>query len=275
MKYLKNGKAVEVVSQLPDNRGFVVSDYIQTFDEETSEPVLELDDRVHIVKRVFDKAPTEVVDAEYAAAEQRLQETVTKISEARNELRIVEQERKAVLSKLQQMPALRRLEAWIDGKVTHFVTSSYGHIKVVPKNEMICDGDSGNRGRLADARLKLVTLFGDADQSLMWGANKYRDGSGSTDTECHLCCSEQEAKELAATMIDRDLASKENEYWMESLIDSADKIGHAIDERYRNILAMKKSEKAHKAVEEARKKLADAEKQLAGFTIPVMAGESA
>jgi chromosome segregation ATPase len=270
MKYLRNGQVVEILCELPDQRGFVVLKYY-----DNPEGGQYLDDQKKVVERVYDSPPVEHIDKRVREAEAKLRDLEGAIHNANRELRTVEQERKAILGKLQQMPALRRLEAWIDGKVTHFVTSSYGHIEVVPKNKMICDGDSGNRGRLADGRMKLVTLFGDADGSLMWGANQYRDGSGSTNTECHLCCSEQEAKELAATMIDRDLASKENEYWMESLIDSADKIGHAIDERYRNILAMKKSEKAHKAVEEARKKLADAEKQLAGFTIPVMTGESA
>jgi hypothetical protein len=73
MKYLKNGKAVEVVSVLPDGQGFVVRDYFETFGDVDGEPLLELDERVHIVKRVFDEAPTEKIHAENEADEKLLQ----------------------------------------------------------------------------------------------------------------------------------------------------------------------------------------------------------
>lgn len=261
MKYLKNGKAVEVVSELPDGQGFVVRDYFQSCDEETGERVLELDERVHIVKRVYDKAPTEKVDAEYASAEQRLAEIVGKISESRNERRVVEQERKAILSKLEQMPALHRLENWIDGKVTHFVTLSYGTVSILTKDELRCDSESNYRERRAPVRWKLITLFGDANGNLMWEANKYSDGSGSWSGECWMCCSEEEARVLAAQVIDRELLPERN-YYRANLIKSADAIGHQIDPKHRTLVneakraeLQNKFDKKNTEIEELRKLL--------------------
>jgi hypothetical protein len=260
MKYLKNGKAVEVVSVLPDGQGFVVRDYFETFGDVDGEPILELDERVHIVKRVFDEAPTEKIHAEYEAAEKRLQEVINKISEARTELRIVEQERKAVLSKLEQMPALRRLEAWIDGKVTHFVTYNYGRVSVLKKDELK-SGDEENRYRRGPEKLKLLTLFGDTEGNLIWEANKYRDGSGSWGLECWMCCSEEEAKKIAAEVIDRELLP-DRVYYRDSLIKSADDIGHAIDPKHRVLCNEEKRTELQKAWHSRKEELEKVEKQL-------------
>lgn len=267
MKYLKNGKAVEVVSVLQDGHGFVVRDYFETFGEVDGEPVLELDDRVHIVKRVFDDAPTEKIHAEVAEAQQRLADIVGKISEARNELRVVEQERKAVLAKLQQMPALKRLEDWVDGKVTHFVTLSYGTVSILTKDELRCDSESNYRERRAPVRWKLITLFGDANGNLMWEANKYSDGSGSWSCECWMCCSEEEARVLAAQVIDRELLPERN-YYRESLIKSADKIGHQIDPKHRNLANESKREELLKKFASRKQELEEVEKQLLALNPP-------
>jgi hypothetical protein len=267
MKYLKNGKAVEVVSVLPDGQGFVVRDYFETFGDVDGEPVLELDDRVHIVKRVYDKAPTEKVDAEFASAEQRLADIVGKISEARNELRVVEQERKSVLLKLQQMPALRRLEDWVDGKVTHFVTVDYGRVRVLTKEELKCEGDEADRYRRAPCRLKLVTLFGESGGNLMWNASEYRDGSGNCNVECYMCCSEAEAKAMAAQRIDREL-SADKVTWLEELIKSADTLGHPIDSKHREILRQDKRERAQNALNQKNKEIEELRKQLLAIDPP-------
>jgi hypothetical protein len=266
MKYLKNGKAVEVVSVLPDGQGFVVRDYFETFGEVDGEPVLEVDDRVHIVKRVFDEAPTEKIHAEVAEAQQRLADIVGKISEARNELRVVEQERKTVLLKLQQVPALRRLEDWIDGKVTHFVTLSYGTVSIIPKDEMICDSDAEDKWR-RPKRLKLITLFGDSGGDLMWRASQYRDGSSSLDKACHLCCSEEEARTLAAQIIDHEL-SAERVVWREDLIKSADRIGHPIDGKHREIVVADNKQRIQNQFDQKKKEIAELEKQLLAIDSP-------
>lgn len=269
MKYLKNGKAVEVVSELPDGQGFVVRDYFETFGDVDGEPVLELDDRVHIVKRVYDKAPTEKVDAEFASAEQRLADIVGKISEARNELRVVEQERKSILSKLEQMPALHRLENWIDGKVTHFVTLSYGHVSVLTKDEMKCESNRSSRWNRPPVSLKLITLFGDTDGNLMWEANKYSDGSSSSSVTCWMCCSEHEARVLAVQVIDSELSAAEVS-WRESLIESADKFGHQVDPKHRAIAYEHKRSELAKQWNSRKQELDKVEKQLLALNPPAV-----
>jgi len=267
MKYLKNGKAVEVVSVLPDGQGFVVRESIQVIDLDTGEQSRELCDRLQVVKRVFDKAPTTVMDAEYEAAEQRLGNIVRKIADATLELRVVEQDRKAVLSKLQQMPALKRLEDWIDGKVTHFVTLSYGTVSVLTKDELKCASESNYRERRAPVRWKLITLFGDANGNLIWEANKYSDGSGSWSCECWMCCSEEEARVLAAQVIDRELLPERN-YYRESLIKSADKIGHPIDPKHRNLANEEKRAELLKKFASRKQELDELEKQLLALNPP-------
>jgi hypothetical protein len=260
MKYLRNGQAVDVVCELPNQLGFVVQKYYDNPDGGQY-----LDDQKKVVERVYDSPPVEHIDKRVRDAETKLRDLEGAIHNANRELRTVEQERKAILTKLQQVPALRRLEAWIDGKVTHFVTVNWRSVQVLTKAELICQSDAEDRHRRPPGRMKLVTLFGDTNGDINWNVNQYRDGSGSSEQECFMCCSEEEAKTKAAEIIDekfREVDSGKPDAWLGDLIKSAEAIGHPVADRYREIVKQAKIDDLQKKVINARQALENIEKQM-------------
>lgn len=266
MKYLFNGQAVEFVSELPDGRGFVVDQFVQ--DEETGEPVMS--GMMHIVEKVFDKPPIGYIDKMVREAEEKLAEVLERLESAKKDLRETVSQRKQLFDKLEQVPALRRLEDFIDGKITHVVSRQYGQIHITPIGEVICDSD---RECLRNPkRLKLMTLYGEQPGNLSFRINKYRDGSGSdaSEYEAFPCCSEEEAKQQAGLLIEEQLADARG-YYLEESVKSADKIGHPVPDGIREVIRLNNIEKKRNEVEEARKKLHDAEQQLMKIVNPVAA----
>lgn len=256
MMYLKDGRECELVCEIPDGAGFVVSVY--QHDSETGDAYLNGTHK--IVKAVFEKPPIDRIAQEYSDLEKQLRTKRSELHEVNRELSKAENERKRLLDKLKQVPGLQRLEDWIDGKVTHFVTVDYGRVTVVPKAEMSCGEDSGRRSYIPK-RIKLITLFGESDGTLVWNANQYRDGSGSHSTECYLCCSEEEAREVAGQIIEREWSS-EKVHHLQYLINSADIIGHPVPEHLREKAKAYKAEDLLRQLESRRKELEKVEAEL-------------
>ncbi len=263
MKYLFNGQAVEFVSELPDGRGFVVDQFVE--DEQTGEPVVS--GMMHIVEKVFDKPPIGYIDKMVREAEEKLAEVLGRLESAKKNLRETVSQRKQLFDKLEQVPALRRLEDFIDGKITHVVSRQYGHIHIMPIGEVICDSDREYRRN--PKRLKLMTLYGEQPGNLSFRINKYKDGSGSdaSEYEAFPCCSEEEAKQQAGLLIEEQLA-EEKGYYREEAVKAADKIGHPVADSIRESVRMKQVEKKRKEVEEARQRLESAEKNLETLVSP-------
>lgn len=225
MKYLANGQAVELIAQLPDGRS-VIDEYFE--DSETGETFV--CGSPYVVEQVYDNSPLPLFVNEVKECQAELDSLSKKLSSIRKEIREATEERSRILNKLKQVPALRRIEDFIDGKITHVVSESYGRVEMIPIKELVCESDQYYKQK--PPKLKLITMFGNGDGSLSFGVNKYKDGSGS-DCEAVLCCSEQDAIEAATELIkaslDKDIG---NGYWLESAIESAKRIGIDIEPRY-------------------------------------------
>jgi hypothetical protein len=266
MKYLSDGHAVEVVATLPMDRGFVVDPCVE--DAETGEPVLL--GELMIVDDVYDKPPIEYIDSQIRDKQMKLNAVHEELRLIEQECRLAQAERKRLLEKLKQLPALRRIEEFLDGKITHVVSSQYGRIHITPIDEMVCDSDREYRHN--PKSLKLMTLYGQQPGELSFRVNKYKDGSGSSSSEYEAfpCCSEEEAKSLAGKLIDEQIADARG-YYLEESVKSADKIGHPVPDGLREVIRLNNIEKKRNEVEEARKKLHDAEQQLMKIVNPVAA----
>lgn len=82
--------------------------------------------RIETVGRVFATAPIEVIDAEIVKRQSKLDDLTARALEKHRELTTLEREQKDRMAHLQQHEELRQLEAWLAGKITHFVTAG-GH----------------------------------------------------------------------------------------------------------------------------------------------------
>lgn len=267
MKYLSDGHAVEVVAKLPMDRGFVVDPCVE--DTETGEPVLL--GELMIVDDVYDKPPVEWIDRDIIDRNMKLHQAEENLRLIREELRLAEVERKRIVDKLKQVPALRRIEDFLDGKITHVVSKQYGRVHVMTAEELVDEEDRQYRRK--PLRYKLMTLFGEESGNLSFRINQYRDGSGHSDYVAHPCCSEEEARQVAGRLIDEQLQDPRGNYVAES-IESADRIGHPVPDSVREALQTKRVEREREAVENARKQLKDAEARLSLLSNPEHAVES-
>lgn len=219
------------------------------------------------------KPPTAAIVAEVLKAENELKRIKDAIVEATTEARNAEKQNADRLAKLKRFSALSRIEEFLEGKITHFVTRpQYGGRILVQTFEetMHCKNDYG----LFDGDLKLLSLFGtrkynpehgNAKGDLLWKVNQYYDGSGSGWHIVQPCISEDEAKAVAAGWLEerwaehRSLKDKQTRsHWLKDYIESAEKIGLTVpDDIIADFEAKKKSD-AEAAIQKAKDELAKA-----------------
>lgn len=258
MKYLKNGQAVEVLSEVP-GVGFVVDPYLE--DQDTG--VTWLSGSPKIVRKVYDSVPIDHLHAEYKSLQDKIDAMKLELAVLSNDMRDSEKERKRILERLNQLPHLKRIEDFIDGKFTHVVVEQYGKIYVKDKESLYDQSDRA--WRRGPGKIKLVTLFGDSAGNLEWNINRYTDGSGFGECVAFFCQSEEEAKNRAAEIIamrlKQTLAEAKGRY-LGDLIESAERIGIEVEEQYLQAHRAASIEQAKKEHQELVKKTAEAEKKL-------------
>jgi hypothetical protein len=126
---------------------------------------------------------------------------MTDLSAKKQEAHQILTEYNAAISKLKQMPALKRIEDFISGKITHFVICGHGDVKIAPFAEaMMENSDRWNKPT------KLLTLFGETSGELQWRINRYSDGSGSNH-DVIPATSLEDANEAAAGYISAQIKS--------------------------------------------------------------------
>jgi hypothetical protein len=123
--------------------------------------------RIETVDRVFASAPIEVIDAEIVKRQAKLDELTTSALEKSRELAALDKDQRGRMAYLQQHEELRQLEAWLSGKITHFVTahSNSGRIRVLDWDAALAiKSDFGNHRTGTSA----LTLRVGWDKKLAW-----------------------------------------------------------------------------------------------------------
>lgn len=138
--------------------------------------------------RIFSKPPTEVLHKEVQELTDETVRLNEELSKMREDRRSLDTDYKARMAKLQRHEKLKRLEDFLDGKLTHYAKfPEYG----APRVGLIADEKSGDERHTND--LKLLSLFGKSKGDIAWMLNRYYDGSGSNKIDVVPCCSEDEA----------------------------------------------------------------------------------
>lgn len=197
--YTPDGRKAEFVSSLPGG-GFAVMLAYRRYDDSGEEE--EYYDRLGTFPRIFADPPIEVWDASVTKLREQERELREQVAARRNELREVENSAKGIIAKFGRFSALKDLENYLDGKITHFVIVNYGTVTVQEKEATLIQDPE----RAWNKEQKLLTLFGDTKGDLQWRLNQYRDGSGSSNTECYPCTSLEEARAKAGDIIAADFA---------------------------------------------------------------------
>ncbi len=147
------------------------------------EPCLDLEDGPAagspiIVRELFLSPPHYKFHDEITWGEAALLAMRQETRDAREEHKDVEALKAATLGSLAEVEALHRIQDFIDGKITHFLGTTWGAKLITFKDAMETKDEYNCRPN----PLKLLCLFGDSKGNLSWKVSEYRDGSGSWTT---------------------------------------------------------------------------------------------
>jgi hypothetical protein len=182
--YSLNGQKAEYVCAIPDE-GHVVRPYYESIEDDA--PFV---GEAQTWSRVYSKPPTEVLQEEVRRLTFETAKLNAELSQMREERNGLERDYKARMAKLQRHKKLKRLEDFLDGKLTHYAKfPDYGS----PSVSSFVEEKSDDSRYSNDTRL--LSLFGRSNGDIEWKLNQYYDGSGSSRTTVIPCCSEEEAVE--------------------------------------------------------------------------------
>jgi hypothetical protein len=216
--FLERGDEVIYVAQA-GSQHVVIPVYEEREDREPEygEPIL--------VKTVYSEPPVGKRFARIAELDEQIRQAHAALTGIKAETREANKERDALLGRLKQNNALKRIDDFLAGNLTHFVLHGESYVKVLPTAEALKNGNGDNRDGY-DRSLKLVSLFGDTKGDLEWRINEYRDGSGSSWKSAVPFTSEEEATAFAVELMSKKLNDPETKlYHARLLIPYANKLG--------------------------------------------------
>lgn len=125
-----------------------------------------------LVDELFTEAPRQFVDAKIAEAKRELESVRDEVSKARQELYDAQAERRRLVDRLKDIPALQHIERMIEGKFRFVVVEKYSDPKAMTVEEAQKEDSRYSNDR------RLITLKTGKD-GVYWAINAWHDGSGS------------------------------------------------------------------------------------------------
>jgi hypothetical protein len=249
-KYLITGCAVRLVKKL--DIGTLVQDVYESGGEEYT------DERVYLVDKVYDEAPTAKLDEKKKSLESEIEQLKQLKRDLENGLKVIKQSESERLKKYEKHRSLKYLDMYLDNKITHFVfprNIGYRAPCILPIEDARCNGNNK-----WDKDLKLLVLFGSSKGNLEWRINEYKDGSGSYE-QVFLCCSYEEALAVMQTHL------SSLEHVNEDVIKFAEQHGLVLRkelvDKHRELIFMRQA----KEVEELTDKLQKEKQKLEAVTL--------
>jgi hypothetical protein len=242
-KYLSDGNAVTVVRELAE--GYLVQRIYASANEEGEWASGE----VFLVDKVHDQAPTAKQDARLTKLRIEIDELYKTKSNLLEEINTAKKSESARLARYRKYEALRHLDDFIDGKITHYVVKNYSTWEIE-------DINSAKKNEYDRGNTKLLCLHGRSNGDLQWHLYDYSDGSGSHH-EVFPCRSYEEA--LGRVCNELSLLESVNQY----AVKSAEKYGAVLNAKALEDFRQKEHQSLAKIVEAKRTEL---DKALAALT---------
>lgn len=247
--YLVDGSELEIVETTPS--GYVIARQLYESGE-GDEPIY---GEAFVAERVYEAPPLE-------KRHQAVKELQEKADKLRMEISALHDKLTATRSRLDKIakyPDLARLEAYLEGRLTHLVLDHYGW-DIIAIEDAKCDvSDKYCKD------LRLLSLMGRRGGTPEWALNRYSDGSGGHYT-AHPCTSYAEAQQILQTLVDEQAVDATkgsgNIYYLEKIAAAVNKHGIAMPVGVSDLLDALTREKAAKALEDARKKFEAAQSAL-------------
>lgn len=218
---------------------------------------------------VFRTPPAPKLDAETAAAEQRLADARAQLREVEDFIRSFEREEKARMDRIKQHEMLTDLDRYISGEMTHYVATHdyYPSVEIIPLGETLSDYASSSE-------YGLLTLHPSRswDKKVRWSVYyRSKDRYRYSETKTVIpCCGEQAAQEKAREVVHAylkkyaDMEPNRRSY-AEQLVASCQKFGVEVPQWLIDGIAQNKRAELERSIEDHRTKLAEAEQALAAI----------
>lgn len=174
VKYLRNGSAVEVEAEIDGK--FLVRKVFQNHDYDEGDEEYFTSDTLSLVDKIFDNAPTEMLDKNIADLEGIIATLRIERDELGAKLNADKKAYESQLKKFASNAALQKIVDFMEGKITHYVKNEYGYDILTAEEALKYVDGTRERG------LKLITLFGMEKDNYAWRVNEYGDGSGGWTT---------------------------------------------------------------------------------------------
>lgn len=250
MKYLADGRAVEVIRALND--GFLVQ-YYYTNGDCSDEPLYLDRTTILFVDKVFDVPPTPV----YHNTIISLNEEIDKLTKSKAAMKRECSEIEMLLSEARKKRAghdqLKLLDDFLAGRITHLVDVYYYEPRILDLSAALDTGD-------AAYPLKLVTLFGNSNGDFQWKISRYADGSGGY-RKIYPVTSYEEALAVAKGIIASYLEDTKTKPSVK-YVEFADKWGVEVPEDYRAAINSKQRAELLLTKENLQDQLAQLEEKL-------------
>jgi hypothetical protein len=247
-----DGRAWEFLTELGDEGTAVLPVYE---DGRTGRPVI-------LRRELYEVAPVQVLDESCRIAREKLESLHDQINIATGELYRLERELPQRIEELSQMDgAVTRIEDFLQGRITHFVSVQYGKPKILTFEE----ATTPERNEWPHKARKLVALFGKSDGSLAWKVNEYKDGSGSW-KESIPCISIEQA-ELTVALVVGDLLGSENQVDRIRGVRAADEFGLSVPPKIREEVRAHDRARLAGQVEDRERELRKIEEKLTAFDL--------
>jgi hypothetical protein len=252
--YLSDGREV-VVHQEVEN-GILVEPMMEYYNYEGC-PYCEPSGRLIIVNKVYNKAPTEVLDQRVVSLQKQIKNKRAELRLVEGDVRKAQDERDKIVQKLKaEHRALRQVDSFLNGEITHFVIyNDYGRLEIREFGEGIEYGHSWERKKTG---MKLLVLFGASGGDLQWRLNKYKDGSSKTWYQVVPCSGYDVALEVAQ----RVLSEMAEDRLSQDLADLANKHGLELPDGYRERLKERAVKNAEEEVSGLERDLEKAKRKL-------------
>lgn len=169
-------------------------------DEFDSEDNAMLSGHREVVSHVYSKPPTARYDQDVINAQEDLTNLLKEADEAHTALREAKSELKALTKDLERVPALKRINDFINGNFKYYaMPEDYSGPKILAKEDAEKQADDYDHGKV-----KLLTLFGDSKGDLQWRIDQYSDGSGGSKRIAHPAKTIEDARNFIHDFITKE-----------------------------------------------------------------------
>ena len=251
-KYLSDGQTVTVVQKL--DKGWLV----QTLGvAEDNEGEYTVPHELKMVNEVFETPPRGRYHEDIQALKdtvdslnEKIQERRKELSEAQLQLKSDSKEQAATLENVKRHEALKYIEEFIDGKITHYVDITYSEWNIIPLNEATDTYDGKD--------LRLLTLYGKSKGDLQWRLGSYSDHSGGSSfvTPCRFY---EEALAVLQEKLNAVVAEGfAKTSYQEAIVQNADEWGLNLPVEYRQKVTDDKQKAALAGIADKKEVLAEA-----------------